>query len=238
MARETTEKKALAPVINPAEALVRKQRRAEFDTIPTGIDGINLRYEKGEVPSITAQTAGRLAVSASEYVRQKRLIDDLTGQQAIPEDELKRAAIEHRGLRGFDSDITNTRLLITPKLTIEWDREALRGLLAGNYNAVVHERLRANIAVPLGLETDEGPLSSDLLVEALRRGLATLGLGKEATSSMIATSVETEVDEPELSNMLSDGRLSELPADVATINETWSISVNPLHKNTAAQPRQ
>jgi hypothetical protein len=230
MTKETAAKKAPDPTTRVAEALERKQRRAEFDTIPTGIDGISLRHERDVIPEMTIQMAGRLAVAASEYVKQKQIIDDISALQVAPEEELKQAASRHRGLRGFDSELTNSRLAITPKLSIEWHREALKQLLSSNYNAVVHERIQANIAVPLGLETDEGPLSSDMLVEALRRGLATLGLGKEATSSMIATSIETEVDEPELANMLADGRLTDLPASVASVNETWSISVNPLHK--------
>ncbi len=229
MPRKAVESASKVP--SATEVIKRRQKKAEFDTVPTVVAGISLRHEKGNIPDITKKTAGHLAVVSSEFVNRKEVIDELAATQKGPERELKSAAAEHRGFRGIESVPDNFRLSVSPSYHLGWDTDRLREDLGLNYGSIVHERLVANVSVPLGLETDEGPLTTELMQEALRRGLATLGLGRKAVESLISTETQVEVDETELARQLAAGKVS-LSRSAATVTEKWAITVDPLQKGT------
>lgn len=229
MPRKAVESSSKAP--SATEVIIRRQKRAEFDTVPTIVPGLSLRHEKGNIPDITKKTAGHLAVIASEFASRRDVISGLAETQKGPERELKSAAAEHRGFRGIESVTDNFRLSVTPSHQLTWNLDQLKKDLGLNYGAIIHERLAANISVPLGLETDEGPLTTELMQEALRRGLATLGLGRGAVESLFGTEIVVEVNETELARQLEAGKVS-LSDNAATVTEKWAITVDSLQKET------
>lgn len=193
-------------------------------------DGVWLRFEHGKVPELTARTAGRIALDAIDFAKLKRDIDRASHEQEKPGEALRQAAANNRGLRGVVSERDNFTLDIRPTRTIEWDKDRLSEDFGPNYTALVHERLSADISLPLGIETDEGPLTPDLAVAAIRRGLATLGIRRDEAEKLIRSDVKLEVDEKELAKMLESGQVT-LSPEAATVTEGFSIVVSPLNKN-------
>lgn len=216
-----------------SEIVASRSMRTAFATGEEVGDGVRLRFEQGRIPELTARTAGKIAMDANDFVKSKRDIDNASAAQAGPAKELKESAAIYRGLRGVASERNNYLLDIRSACTVNWNQEALRTDFGPNYTALVHERLRADVSLPLGIETDEGPLTQQLVIDALRRGLATLGFKREDAEKIIRTEVSLEVDEKELAKMLANEQVK-LSPEAASVSESFSIVVNPLNKNLPA----
>lgn len=228
MPEQADQKSANLP--SASEVIAQRTARTTFQSGGEVISGISLRFEAGKVPKLTEQAAGRVALDATIFADLKKRGEQIKSEQSTPEQALKLAAAEKRGLRGVDSQLGNFRLGLKPSRSIEWNLEQLKADLGVNYGDVVHERLAANVALPLGMETDEGPLTADLIQEALRRGLATLGISKSDAEAMIRTEITPVVDEDELAKQLAAEQVT-LSENAAEVTETWSITVDPLKKS-------
>ena len=207
----------------------RKQKAAAYDVLPTKLEGISLRVEAGEKPQVLKRALGKLAIAATEYAERKAELSALADQQKQPEKEIKDLAQAHEGLRGIQSDRDNFKLNVFPKHTISWNAALLKESLGLAYDSVVREELDVSIAIPYGFPTKKGPLTSELLQEALIKGLVGLGLPKQQLAMIVDPQVVAGIDEAKLAELVADGRISLLEG-TGEVTETWAITVDPLRK--------
>lgn len=226
-------KAELAPVQLSIEDVLKKRRKKEtYDVVPTYIEGVALRVEAGvgEKLDILKKTIGRLAIVGADFAARKARLKELTKQQEEPEEEIKGIAQTHEGLRGVQSELDNFKLNVFPRPSITWNVELLKESLGIVYPSVVSEDLAVSISIPLGYKTKKGPLDSELLQEALIKGLVGLGLPKAELGLIVDPQVVPRVDEAKLADLLAAGRVSLLEG-AGEVTETWAITVDPLRES-------
>jgi len=219
------------PVPTTIESILqRRQKSNAYDVIPTKLAGFALRVEAGTNPRLLKRALGKLALAGTEYTARKAELSELADQQKQPEKEIKQTAQAYEGLRGIQSEPDNFKLNVFPKHTIVWDTAVLKESLGVAYTSIVHEELNVSIAIPHGYATKKGPLTSELLQEALVKGLVSLGLPKEQLAMIVDPQVVATVDEAKLAGLLAAGRANLLEG-AGEVTETWAITVDPLQKS-------
>lgn len=212
------------------EAILRKRRKKQsYDVVHTRLNGVSLRAEAGTDLDILRKTIGQLAVASAEYAERKALLGKLSEQQQVPENEIKGIAKVTEGLRGIQSEPGNYILDVFPKDTVTWNRAVLKESLGMAYASVVSEDLSASVSIPSGYETNQGPLTPELMRAAILRGLGDLGLPAPELSMIIDLQVVMTVNEAKLADMIAGGRVHLLEG-AAKVTETWAITVDPLKK--------
>lgn len=223
-------KPELPPVSTTIETILQKRKKSDaYDVVPTNLEGFALRVEAGTKPRLLKKALGKLALAGTEYAARKAELSELADQQKQPDKEIKQAAQTFEGLRGIQSERDNFKLNVFPKHSITWNTAVLKESLGLAYTSVVHEELNVSIAIPHGHATKKGPLTSELLQEALVKGLISLGLAKEQLSMIVDPQVVATVDEAKLAALLGTGRANLLEG-AGEITETWAITVDPLQK--------
>lgn len=218
------------------EAILQKRRKKRpYDIVPTRIDGVSLRAEAGTDLDILRKTIGHLAVASAEYAVRKSQIGELAEQQKAPENKIKGIAMDTDGLRGIQSEPGNFILDVFPRDTVIWNREVLKESLGMAYSSVVSEDLLAAVHIPSGIETNQGPLTTELMQAALIKGLVDLGLPEAQLSMIIDPQVVLTVNEAKLADMIAGGRV-QLLEGAAEVTETWAITVDPLKKTQIGGP--
>ncbi len=222
----------LAPVQASIEDVLKKRREKEtYDVMPTDIEGVALQVEAGKRLDILQKTIGEFAILGADYAARKARLDKLVKQQKEPNEEIKKIAQTHEGLRGIQSEPGKFKLNVFPRHETSYDPELLKESLGGAYSSVVHEDFEVSVLIAPGYQTNEGPLSSELLRAALIKGLVDLGLSEAELSMMIDTQVVLRVDEEKLADLLADDRVSLLEGAGEVTKETWAITVDPLKKS-------
>ncbi|MEO8105152.1 MAG: hypothetical protein ABI602_02340 [Candidatus Saccharibacteria bacterium] len=212
------------------EAILQKRRKKQpYDVVPTRIEGVSLRAEAGTDLDILRKTIGRLAVASAEYAVRKSQLGELAEKQKIPEKEIKGIAMVTEGLRGIQSEPGNFILDVFPRSSVTWNREVLKESLGMAYSSVVSEDLGATVSIPNGFETNQGPLTVELMQAALIKGLVDLGLPEAELSMIINPEVILSVNEARLADLITTGRV-QLLEGAASVTETWAITVDPLKK--------
>jgi hypothetical protein len=98
------------------------------------------------------------------------------------------------------------------------------------YSSVVHQDLVVSISVPLGFQTEKGPIEDELLRRVLTQALVDLGLEEADLKKIMDIKVGQRVDEKTLEEMIASGKVSLLEGTKQT-DRTWAITVAPLRKS-------
>ena len=221
-----------APGRVPAEVTERKKTGKErFATVPTHIPGVSLRAEPGVGLDILRKTVDGLASLAKEYATRKFQMDKLASQQKGPDREIKTLAADHEGLRGIQSEEDNFVLNVFPRESVTWDRDLLQESTGIAYSSVVHQDLLVSISVPVGFQTEKGPIQDELLRQVLTQALVDLGLEESDLQKIMAMNVVQRVDEETLEKLIKDGKVTLLKG-TKRIDTTWAITVAPLRKSS------
>lgn len=209
-----------------------KQTRGKdrFATAPTHIPGVSLRAEPGVEVDILRKTVEDLALLATKYAERKFQIDKLTSNQKGPDKEIKTLAQTHEGLRGVQSEEDNFVLSVFPKDSVTWNHPLLQESTGIAYSSVVHQDLVVSISVPLGFQTEKGPIEDKLLRQVLTQALIDLGLKENDLQKIMEMSVTQRVDEETLEKMIQGGKVSLLEGTKQTAR-TWAITVALLRKS-------
>lgn len=208
----------------------RRGRDRLFATVPTHIPGVSLRVEPGVEPDILRRTIEELASLARDYAIRKFQIDELTSQQKGPDKEIKTLAQTHTGLRGVQSEEGKFILNVIPRDSVIWDHPLLKESLGIVYSSIVHNDLLVSISVPVGFQTEKGPIEDKLLRKVLTQALIDLGLKEDDLQKIMEIEVKQRVDEKTLEEMIEKGRVSLLEG-TKQIVRTWAITVAPLRKS-------
>lgn len=215
----------------PTEIAGRRNRGKErFAVIPTHMPGVLLRAEPDVELDILKKTIERLASLAQEYAARKFQIEELASQQKEPDREIKTLARTHEGLRGVQSEEDNFILNVFPKDSVTWDPQLLKESLGIAYSSIVHADLLVSISVPVGFQTERGPLQDELLGQVLTQALVDLGLPEADLKRIMEIRVGQRVDEKTLDDMIKSGKVSLLEGTRQT-ERTWAITVVPLKKS-------
>ena len=212
--------------------VVEKKRttRERFATVPTHIPGVSLRAEHDVELDILKRSIEELASLAKGYAERKFQIDKLTSQQKPPDKEIKGLAETHEGLRGVQSEEGNFVLNILPKDSVTWNHPLLQESTGIAYSSVVHQDLVVSISVPLGFQTEKGPIEDQLLRQVLTQALIDLGLKESDLQKIMDVNVVQRVDEKTLEKMIEDRKVTLLEG-TKQIGRTWAITVAPLKKS-------
>jgi hypothetical protein len=222
MARRTAEKNANH--ISIQEALRRRTRDIKYEELPTDYDA-DLRVEEGKRPE--GRSLAAFITKASVFYRRKNTIDRLTAEQKKRGGYLIGVAQQHDGLRGVVSRMRGFRMAVYPKTTIEWNREKLQAALGAAYSTVVAEDLKATVSIPLGRDTEFGPMSADIAARAMKIGFMAVGFAAEEVPQIVSSTTEVRVDEHTLLDMVQKGQTDVEAAGVA--EENWAISTTPIN---------
>jgi len=217
---------------SPVEVVTKKTGGKErFATVQTLIPGVSLRTEPGaEVDILKLQkTIEELASLAKGYAERKFQIDKLTSQQKGPDEEIKTLAETHEGLRGVQSEEDNFVLSIFPSDSVTYNEALLEKSMGIAYSSVVHKDLVVSISVPLGFQTEKGPIEDKLLRQVLTQALIDLGLKESDLSKIMTVDVDQRVDKQTLEKMIKEGKVK-LRKGTKQIDRTWAIKVVPLRK--------
>ncbi len=212
------------------ESFPRHRSKDRFATIQTHIRGIFLRSEPGVKMDMLKETIEKFASLARGYAARKFQIDVLTSQQQEPNQEIKTLAQTHEGLRGLESEEDNFILNVIPRDSVTWDRQLLKDSLGIAYSSVVHEDLVVSVSVPVGFQTEKGPIEGELLSGVLTQALVDLGLPKDDLERIMEMGVKQRVDEKTLEDMLANGKINLLEG-TKKVDTTWAITVTPFKKS-------
>lgn len=225
------ERPASSSGIAPVEVTERRGRgKKRFATISTHIPGVFLRAEPDVEPDILKKTIDRLVSLAREYTARYFQIKTLDSQQREPDQEIKKLAADHEGLRGVQSEEDNFVLNVFPRDSVIWNHPLLQESTGFAYSSVVHQELVVSISVPLGFQTERGPIEDELLRQVLTQALVDLGLEEADLKKIMDVKVAQRVDEETLEKMIEDGKVVLLEG-TKQIDRTWAITVAPLRKS-------
>lgn len=214
------------------EVIQKRHGDVPNEIVPTGIDGFSLQIESGKNPRILRKNIGRLASKGRTFASRKTRISKLEQLQEKSGTWIKDLAQDHDGLRGFLSQKSNLQLSVFPRHTITWDRAGLRTSLGDTAHAAVvsGEDLHVSMAVPLGYETSQGPLTSEMAHSAIYLGLIALGFAQEELPSIVRSKIIPRVDEERLAEMIKSGQVRSLEG-AGVVGTTWAITTNSLNKS-------
>src|SRR3989344_2104388 len=226
------ETRVKAPVhMSIAEILEKRRRPKPHDLIPTDVEGVDQLAEAGKRPDILQETLGELAIMGADYTARDTLLKELAEEQEKLNDAIKEIAQKHKGLRGIQSELDNFKLIVGPSPHIEWKHPVLQELLGElAYAAHVSAKLEVSIAIPLGYQTKEGPLTPELLQAALMKGLVDLGLPEAGLGLIINPQIVGDVDVKGFADLLDRGQVSSFE-EAGEVTETWTIIPKPLRKS-------
>lgn len=220
-----------SPGLSPVSiSETRRKGRERFATAPTHIPGVSLRTEPDVEVDILRRTVDELASLAKGYAERKFQIDELTSQQKGPDKEIRTLAQTHEGLRGVQSEGDNFVLNVFPRDSVTWNHPLLQESTGIAYSSVVHQDLVVSISVPVGFQTEKGPIEDKLLRQVLTQALIDLGLKEGDLQKIMAVDVTQRVDEETLDKMIQAGKVSLLEG-TKQIDRTWAITVAPLRKS-------
>lgn len=214
----------------PESAPAFQRPRERFVKVPTHLPGVSLRAEPSVELDILRKTIEELASLAEGYTQRKFRIDELTSQQKGPGEEIKTLAQTHEGLRGVQSEEGNFVLTVFPRHRIIWDHRLLQESTGIAYSSVVYQELVVSISVPLGFQTEKGPIEDQLLRQVLTQALIDLGLEESDLQKIMAVDVARRVDEETLEKLIESGRVTLLEGTKLP-DTTWAITVAPLRKS-------
>jgi hypothetical protein len=210
--------------------LLARRNKANIIAVPTDMEGVSLRVEDGKKPHILRESIGKLAVNGALFAGLKAHLDLLEQQKKGPEAVIKATAQRFRGVRGVQSEQGNFKLNVNPRHTLAWDPDILHESLGLKSSSVISNALDVAISLPEGHETNQGPLTRELLKETILRGLVELGLPEAELSPMVDPTVVTTVNEDRLTDLLLTERVNLLRGAGVVTNTTWAITVDPLRK--------
>lgn len=206
------------------------KRKEGYTVIPTHMPGVSLRAEPGAEVDILRKTTDELATLAREYSLRKFQLDQLNFQQQGLSERIKGLAASHEGLRGIQSEEDNFILNVVPRDSVTWNQPLLRESLGILYPAVVHEDLSVFISVPVGYQTDRGPMQEALLRQVLSEAMVSLGLEEADLQKIMEMRIFVRVDAETLNKMIEKGQVSLLEGTKET-ERNWAITVAPLKKS-------
>lgn len=215
------------------EALKSKLPQPDYDVVPTVIEGISLRSEKGKFPEVVMGKLGQLAVWGASLADKEWSIKAQQRDQKISKDKIKELAEQTQGFRGLQSETDNYKVSVYPTYTLrDWHRGWLKRSLGPTYSTVVTENVDVNVSVPLGRSTPEGPLTAEMVEKALKVGMTALGFSQRDLRKLMKAEHNIKVDEPRLAEMVQSGQIK-LRKGMVKIGKTWTLRVDPLVKSGA-----
>lgn len=225
------ETRVKAPVhMSIKETLEKRVRPKPYELIATDVEGVDYLAEAGKRPDILQETLGRLAIMGKDYTARDKRLKGLAKKQEKLHEAIEEIAQKHKGLRGIQSELDNFRLIVGPRNHIDWNHEALHELLGElAYSSLVTAKLDVSVSIPLGYQTNEGPLTPDLLQTALIKGLVDLGLPEEQLKMIVHPEVVGDANSRGLLTLLDKGQVGSLE-EAGEVTETWGIIPGPLKK--------
>jgi hypothetical protein len=214
----------------PADVLLRRWKRTDYELLPTEVEGLSLRVERGKNPQLMKRNLGRLATSGRMVARLRGQISRHQAREEEKKEVIKDLARAHDGLRGFTSEADNLSTTVYPSHKLGFVREKLQEMLGAAYPALVGEELLATITVPLGNETPYGTLSSEMVRAGLMGTLSGLGFPESDIEKILDIKIGLRVDEAKLGEMVANGQV-QLIEGVANVEETWTVTTAPLRKD-------
>jgi hypothetical protein len=219
MSRKSESSKSLEQV------LVRKAKGVEYEVVPSQVDGMGLRVEKGTTPpSILKRALGRLAVSGRTMRSADKRISPLLKKREDARREVLNLVTENSGLAGYESKKDGLSLTAFPNYKIYWDRGKLKESLGLAYSTVVNETLVVNVEVPLGHVTSKGAISSERITKAIRSGMQRLGFTDDELDHIVRSEVELDVAEERLGRMIINNQVV-LQEGSGSVDETWAVKI-------------
>ena len=210
-----------------SDILRRKAEPKPFDALPTKREGVLLRVEHGTIPVVSARALGSLAVRGRRFGNLKRRADALHERMKLPEQELKALVRTLPNVRGIISKKDGLQTTVSPSYKIAWDFAKLGEALGVARSTVIAEDVNFTISVPLGHETPQGPLTSEMARLAMRSGMVQLGFSEGEIDTLVESETVPRVDEAKLHSLIASGQVA-LPPDVGTAYETWSLRSEPI----------
>ncbi len=214
---------------NLEKILIRKASDANYENLPTHLDGVSLRVEKGERPTLLRKSIGSLAVRSRMLSKRRGQIKKHQEKATEFSDEIKDIAGNNPGVRGILSIKDNLRMAVFPKHTLEWDEEKLKEALGPAHSVVVNEGLDVDILIPIGHETAEGPLNRQAVEAALLSGLAGLGFSLEDLNTLVKIEPTIVVNEELLGQLIESNQVS-VAEDAASVSTIWTVTTDPIIK--------
>jgi len=219
-----------SPALAEAEVEEKPRSRGRFATCQTLIPGVLLRTEPGielDILGEKREIINKFVALAQEHATRKFRIEQLNSKQKESEEAIKRIAKTTEGLRGVESKPDNFYLNVYPSTEVTWMISLLKEALGGAFSSIVHEDLTLKIRVPVGVVTEEGPVTSEMLSQVFAKALVDLGIPEEDLPKMVTTSVDPTVDVEALEAKVESGQVN-LPKGAKKTKATWSIKVNHL----------
>ncbi len=201
----------------------RTTSHKEYDVMPSPLDGVSIRTERGVQPEMSVREMARYARTAATWRARKKFVDFLSGYQARREVYLKQTSREKNGLRGIVADDGNTVVSVHPQTKIEWNDKGLQDVLGpAAYPEVVSRDLELTFTIPMGRETTLGPMNVELADTLARLAFRGVGFSEEELETLVKSKTIVRVDEDKLQDMVASGQVTDVePAGEAT--ETWVI---------------
>ena len=202
-------------------------KEREYENVPTGIPGVELRVLKGKKLDIPQEIIQLFYETARLYGKAKEGIEVQTNQQKERREEIIKFVKALDGLRGVRSVNDDLDLLVVEKEAEEWERELLKASLGPRFTDLVSEEFIATIAISTGPGID---ITEEKLRQGITKLLEELGIKSDEIPKMFGTEVELRIDTDKLDELIEAGRVKLLP-ETKDVSTTWSVNVDQLRKS-------
>lgn len=222
-----------APAFQQPEVVEKRPKKERFDVIGTHIRGVLIRIEPGTdiKPDTLKKVAETLYPLARDHAFRHFEIKGLASQQEDSDKGIKDLAKTNEGLRGAQSEEDNFVVSVIPSDSVTWNHPLLQESMGGvAYSSVVHQDMVVSISVPLGFQTEKGPIEDALLRQVLTQALIDLGLKEDDLQKIMDMNIVQRVDEKTLEKMIEDRKVTLLEG-TKQIARTWAVRVAPLRKS-------
>lgn len=203
----------------------KNKRRQRYDTVPSGIDGIDLLVEPG-----TTEIFGPRQVlhSRANMDRIER------GKMANAQAEIAKG--EERGLartsnyRGLESPDRNIRGTVTPSETNIYDPDKLKQSTGEYHKSLVREEGVLEITLPFGSDEDARK-ELESIAEEFGRILIESGRDPEEVSKYVQIFINQRLDEERLDELIKEGKIKLKPRTKRVLTN-WSVKTSPIEGDT------
>lgn len=194
-----------------------------YVNVPTGIPGVELRFEKGQEVDVPRAVARVFYLACLDYARAKKRAEIAAGKLKAMRPEVLKHANAIPGLAGVRSEPNDFSLLVVAQQQTEWDPELLRASLGRTlYPLLVEEGLAITLTLPARR------VRMARIVPAITAALVKLGFNEEDLELLMGVEPTLRIDTERLEELVNSGTIELLPGTCVEKEPTYRVEVDAV----------
>jgi len=202
---------------------------------PTHIENMSLMVQPGVRIDAPRAAIRGIHRAARAMVRYDGRIAKIEGQKNTRRKVLTDFAQDYPGFDGFKSKDDNMSVSVYREAEVVYHDKEIKEALGEAATAVGLEKLEFTFLLPLGHQTDEGVLTSEIAQTHIGGAIEGLNFPEDEVKKLLNTKVVYKPDEPTLFELLDNGQVV-LPPEAATVIDSMRVRITPINKTLGMPP--